>query len=232
VGSGRCAAAFIFLCDAASPPTSTTTGIRVNLVHGTATPVATDTTDTGSYTFTCPEVAGGPDLVVAVSGPTTLTPGVALGPGTSLDASNVGGGPAAGTVGSLDPPNGYMIDLVLSTDTTVPPGFATYSATWHEDVLLLGGRASNTTDLAAGAGAVYPHDSVSIPADTPAGDYYLCGQIDPADEIAETDETNNVSCVGVTVVAGSMLSGRLLLWIALAALGAVLVVWLVRRRPA
>ena len=108
--------------------------------------------DAGTYTFTCPDVTGAPDLVVAVSGSGDADRRrQQLGPGTSLEASNIGGGPAAGTVGSIAPPNGFMIDLVLSTDMTVPPGFATYSATWQEDVLLMGGRTSNTTDLAAGA---------------------------------------------------------------------------------
>lgn len=229
-GSGRCAAAFVFMCDADSPRTSTTTGIRVNLMDRAATPVATATMDTGTYTFTCPDVTGAPDLVVAVSAPTTLTAGAALGPGTSLDASNIGGGSAAGTVGSTAPPNGFMIDLVLSTDMIVPPGFATYAATWHEDVLLKGGRTSNTTDLAAGASTVYPDENAAIPADTPAGDYYLCAQIDPADEVTESDESNNVSCVGVTVVAASLLDSRLIMWLIIIALGAFLGLRMVRGR--
>ena len=230
VGSGRCAAAFVFMCDADTPRTSTTTGIRVNLMDRAATTVATATMDAGTHTFACPDVTGAPDLVVAVSAPTTLTAGAELGPGASLDASNIGGGPAAGTVGSITPPNGFMIDLVLSTDMIVPPGFATYVATWQEDVLLRGGRTSNTTDLAAGASTVYPDENASIPADTPPGGYYLCAQIDPADEIAESNESNNVSCVGVTVVAASVLDGRLIMWLIVIALGGFLGLRMVRGR--
>jgi hypothetical protein len=50
-----------------------------------------------------------------------------------LAARNIGGAHALGTTGALDPANGYMIDVVLSKDMSVPPGFATFSQGFLED---------------------------------------------------------------------------------------------------
>jgi len=229
-GSGRCAAAVALVCDADSPATTVVAELQANLVDASGATLAGDSIRPAEYTFRCAPAAAEPDLVVDVSGPATLTPGAPLGPGTQLEASNVGTGPAAGTVGTLDPPNGFMIDHVLSADTSVPPGFATYSPTWHEDVLLQGGRASNTTDLAAGASTVYPDENASIPSDTPPGDYYLCAQIDPANRVIESDETNNVDCGRVTVAAGSASEGAPARWIAAAVLVLLALFVLARRR--
>ncbi|NES02767.1 MAG: hypothetical protein F6K22_07860 [Okeania sp. SIO2F4] len=85
-----------------------------------------------------------------------------------------------------------MVDLILSSDTEVPDGFAIFSANYNEDVLLPGGRISNTPDLAPGEEWVIT-DSGGIPADTPVGDYYLAAQVDPGKKITESDETNNVA---------------------------------------
>ena len=52
--------------------------------------------------------------------------------------------------------SGYMIDIVLSTDDHVPPGFTSFSPSFGEDVLLAGGRISNTRDL--GPGETVPID--------------------------------------------------------------------------
>jgi hypothetical protein len=138
-----------------------------------------------------------PDLVVSILGvPASAHAGEDIGPSLKVVAKNIGDSTAAGTSSAGD--NGYMIDLVLSKDGNVPEGFATYSASFVEDVLLRGGRISNTQDLAGGASKGYPVGA-GIPSDTPPGPYLLCARIDPANKIAESNETNNVGCAKLRI---------------------------------
>jgi hypothetical protein len=138
-----------------------------------------------------------PDLVVRILGvPATANAGEDIGPVLKVVAKNIGGSTAAGT--STAGENGYMIDLVLSTDVNVPEGFATFSASFLEDALLAGGRISNTQNLAGSASTGYPVGAV-IPSDTPPGLYLLCARIDPANKIAESNETNNVGCAKLKI---------------------------------
>jgi hypothetical protein len=141
---------------------------------------------------------GKPDLIVRLTGPSSATAGSDIGASVKLVAGNTGTGAAAGTVGSLDPSNGYMIDLILSTDLTVPTGFATFSPNFSEDVLLRGGRASRTIDLAASTHQAFPIGA-GIPADTPAGSYQLCARIDPGSKVAESNEGNNTHCIPLKI---------------------------------
>ena len=202
-GSGRCTTYFSVTCGPGSPSSGTVSEIAVNLLGWSGNwagdrSLASDVAPTTSYRFRCPEPAR-PDLIVSLRAPSTLVPGTPLGSGTVLTARNIGAGPAPGTVGSLDPPNGYMIDLVLSRDTLWPSGFATYSPTYREDVLLRGGRTSNTHDLASAESGDYPDFNAAIAADTPPGDYYLCARIDPGGVVAESNESNNGYCNRVEV---------------------------------
>lgn len=144
---------------------------------------------------------GKPDLMVKINGPSSAAPGEDIGNAVKLTARNAGNAAAPGTVGTLNPSDGFMIDVVLSKDGNVPSGFATYSDNFHEDVLLKGGRVSRTDDLAPGASKGYPVGA-TIPADTPPGKYRLCAQIDPANKVAESNEGNNVACDRITVKAG------------------------------
>ena len=146
-----------------------------------------------------------PDLMVAIKpATTTATAGTDIGSSLKVTAMNLPEprgrralrAAAPGTM--QDFKGGYMIDLVLSTDMHVPEGLATFSPNFVEDVLLQGGRISNTPDLAAGASKALPAGAV-IPADTPSGKYFLCARIDPGGTIAETDETNNVACVALWI---------------------------------
>jgi hypothetical protein len=140
-----------------------------------------------------------PDLVVRLNAPARAVSGSNIGPLVRVRASNIGGSTAPGTTGTLDPPNGYMIDLVLSTDTNVPASFATFSPNFSEDVLLQGGRISNTLDLAPGASRLYP-TGAGIPADTPTGMYHLCARIDSGNKVSESNEGNNLTCVRIRIV--------------------------------
>ena len=154
-----------------------------------------------------------PDLVVQdlILSTTTLQPGDDLSIMLGVKVGNLGGAVAAGTInadGSTKP--GYMIDLVLSSDTSMPPGFATVpepaGSAYAEDGLLQGGRISRTPDVAAmtdlelsTAPPINSDIGGIIPLQAPAGDIYLCARIDPGEVIAEVDESNNVFCRWVSI---------------------------------
>jgi hypothetical protein len=144
-----------------------------------------------------------PDLAVAMKGtPAATDAGVDMGGSLRLIGRNLLPPPgvtrrrASGTRAGAA--RGYMIDLVLSSDTRVASGPATFSATFAEDALLRGGRVSDTLDLDAGEEKPHRVGAV-IPADTPPGRYFLCARIDPLNQIAEPDENNNVTCVAIVV---------------------------------
>lgn len=163
-----------------------------------------------SVNLTQPPQQGVPDLKVALFGPANAMPGDTIGDQIDLDVEvrNVGDGLARGTLDAAGNPQGggYVIDLVLSTDTVVPEGFATPSATFQEDALLVGGRISRTPDVPALSFLLLSPDPPIasdiggiIPSDTPAGDYFLCARIDPGNAVAEQDEGNNVFCLGISI---------------------------------
>ena len=85
-----------------------------------------------------------PDLIVSIAGPNIAQAGMSIGSLVFIKVGNGGEGVARGSqVGS----SGYMVDIVLSTDQFVPPGFSVYSPEYREDVLLRNGRVSITPDL-------------------------------------------------------------------------------------
>jgi serine/threonine protein kinase len=141
-----------------------------------------------------PPASSNPDLVLQLAAPASAAAGAQVE--VTVQIRNAGGARAAGTDSASS--EGYMVDIVLSKDTTVPDGFAVYQPNYREDVLLRGGRLSNTPDLAPGADQSFTR-SYTIPADTPAGSYYVCARIDPGRKIAEDDETNNVACRPIQV---------------------------------
>jgi hypothetical protein len=141
-----------------------------------------------------PTGAGGqrmPDLQVRLSAPATAVAGTNIGNQVRLAVRNGGQAPAPGTDTAGN--NGYMVDLMLSSDTNTPAGWATHSTSYHEDVLLTGGRVSNTKTLGPGQQKSYPVGA-GIPANTPTGSYYLCAKVDPGKKVAESNENNNVTC--------------------------------------
>jgi hypothetical protein len=141
-----------------------------------------------------------PDLMARLTGPRVAAAGQDISRLVQLWAGNRGTAVAPGTRGAIDPANGYMIDLVLTTDPQVPEGFANYSPNWVEDVLLRGGRVSNTVDLHPGALRRYNVGAV-IPADTPPGRYLLCARIDAGNRVAESNEHNNAAFWPIQIVA-------------------------------
>ncbi|MBD2481395.1 S8 family serine peptidase [Planktothrix sp. FACHB-1365] len=128
------------------------------------------------------------DLQVSVTAPESATAGSDLTP-IKVTVKNAGKAIAKGTqtAGS----NGYMVDLVLSSDQNIPPGYSIYSPNYTEDVLLKGGRISNTPDLKPGEEYTFPDEMGGLPLDTPNGGYYIGAQIDPGQVISELDEKNN-----------------------------------------
>lgn len=143
---------------------------------------------------------GLPDLVVQkiTVGPNKITPGGALD--VQAFIRNKGTSVAPGTVGSGGGSGGFMVDITLGTDHDTPDGFAAGSPNYSEDVLLKGGRFSNTTDLAPGETKDFSDFDPEIPADTPLGNYFVCARVDPGQKVAESKEDNNTKCTRIKVV--------------------------------
>lgn len=139
-----------------------------------------------------------PNLTVAVSGPSILKPGNNPGISLAIKVANEGTATAFGT---MDAPTGqgYMLDLVLSTDEDLPTGWAVFQGQFKEDVLLRGGRLSNTKLVAAGSRRKMIQQHVELPKDTPPGRYCLGVRIDPGDKITESQEDDNTSCLWIQV---------------------------------
>jgi hypothetical protein len=158
--------------------------------------------------------AGQPDLVIrqlSLGESNVVSPGEDLAARLQITVANLGAATAPGTIdasGAVKP--GYMIDLVLSADTSVPAGFAGVpeppGVAFVEDGLLQGGRVSRTPDVPAGADVLLPIGApIStdvggvVPTQAPTGKLFLCARIDPGDVVVESSEENNVTCLEVVV---------------------------------
>lgn len=100
----------------------------------------------------------------------------------ALKVSNIGNAPA----------KNFFVDFILSTDKNAPMQFATYSATWHEDVLVKGGRMH--IDHLAGGGTKTL--KLNMPMFKPAGMpkiVYLGAVADSGKTVAESNEKNNMA---------------------------------------
>lgn len=157
-----------------------------------------------------------PDLVIEqifdpVQPPIDLAPGKDIESLLGVRVGNLGAAVAPGTIdpgGSVK--EGYMVDLVLSTDTEVPEGLAVLpgAGAFVEDGLLESGRISRTPDVPASSSVelstALPINSDLggvIPVQTPPGPYYLCARVDPADDVEEAIEDNNAICIQVSVTS-------------------------------
>lgn len=138
-----------------------------------------------------------PDLIPFLDPSGSATAGEELA--LVVGVGNEGDGPALGTSDAAEEGmDGYMLDVILSRDESVPEGWAVYSPNFREDVLLAGGRISNTPSLGSGDSVNWTL-SVGIPGDIPGGRYFVCVQVDPPNAVPESDETNNVACVPISV---------------------------------
>lgn len=155
---------------------------------------------------------GQPDLTLEITAPAIASLGEDIGDQIGVIVFNTGDAIASGTVddqGNVKN-SGYMIDIVLSTDEEVPPGFALPqpAGAFVEDGLLYGGRISRTPDVGPDSSVVLsttPPISSDIggmiPYNIEPGVYFLCARIDPGDAVAESDENNNVYCVEILIIA-------------------------------
>ncbi len=140
---------------------------------------------------------GVPDLIVSINTTAGLEAGKKI-PVCKITVKNIGKGIAKGTQSAGN--NGYMVDVILSSDGHVPMSFASYSSNFHEDVLLSGGRISNTPDLNPGQSETFDLSNVlTIPADTPSGSYCIGGFVDSAKKVKESNERNNTTCQRVKI---------------------------------
>ena len=86
----------------------------------------------------------------------------------------------------------FFVDFILSTDTHAPMQFATFSATWHEDVLVKGGRM-HIDHLAAGGMKTL---TLQAPLFKPKGMpkiVYLGAVADSGKTVLESNEKNNMA---------------------------------------
>lgn len=133
-----------------------------------------------------------PDLTVTfVQAPGSAEPGENIGQGIRLRVRNAGTAVA---------PQGYVVEVLLSTDQNLPPGFAQESAQFREDMLLAGSRITIVDELQAGSEKIFQVQGLAtIPDDTPNGTYLLGARVDPNGQVDEFDETNNVDLRQLTV---------------------------------
>ena len=98
------------------------------------------------------------------------------------------------------PASGFHLDIVLSTDTSVPLRYATYSPNFAEDVLLGGGR-EHIDSLGAGKTLSVPLTGPDkLPGNTPPGKYFIGIVIDPADTIKEFAKGNNIAFAPIEIL--------------------------------
>jgi len=143
-----------------------------------------------------PENSPRADLQLTLSAPASARVGTFIE--VPMTIKNAGIATAMGTQGRCL--GGYMIDVVLSTDTNVPDRWAVSSSNYREDVLR--DRRSNTSDIIAGGLRAYSSKN-SLPADMPSGNYYVCARVDPGNNIAESNENNNVACSAIRVTSSN-----------------------------
>jgi hypothetical protein len=143
-----------------------------------------------------------PDLVVSLSSDSKATAGTNLA--VTVKVTNKGTLKAIGTSeGPAD--KAYMVDLVWSADSNIPtkpavqPVYQGLSKDdFVEDMLVLGGRISNTTSIPPGGSVTY-----SLPAYVPKkilpGTYWLGAYVDSYNRVAESNEANNTTSTKVLI---------------------------------
>jgi hypothetical protein len=142
-----------------------------------------------------------PDLTIRIDATDTVRGGASI-PHCKVVVKNIGKSIARGT--STAGNRGYMVDVVLSSDTHVPVGLAGYSPNFSDDVLLKGGRISNTPDLLPDQSRTFFLNNVLIiPYDTKSGKYSLGGIVDSGKKITENRENNNTTCRKLRVEGNS-----------------------------
>lgn len=132
------------------------------------------------------------DLTGTITGPAIIFPGQNLN--VAFEVTNIGDAPASG----------YEVEVLLSKTPEWTDERLSYSDTYRDDVLLLGGRFTKTSALQLGD--IYTTQfQTLIPSDTPAGQYYIGLSIDWKDIVPEKNESNNRVCHLINVADNSIL---------------------------
>lgn len=132
-----------------------------------------------------------PDLTSSIECPIESYPGEELDGNINVTLENRGNRAA----------NDFFVDLVLSTDTTIPIDFAIDSPNFTEDVLLQGGR-EHVDSLGPGASLNLTLNGVNkIPDDTSLGNYYLGVVVDSGKTVSESNEANNTAVCNTKILA-------------------------------
>jgi len=100
------------------------------------------------------------------------------------------------------PTSNFSVDLIISSDMSAPMRFAVYTPNYKEDALLLGGREFVSYLGPGKTKEVTLYGNNRIPADTPAGMYYLGAVVDPGNKEPESNERNNMSFCRIKVSGG------------------------------
>ena len=129
-----------------------------------------------------------PDLTVSIKCPSRAYPGQELGKSIRVVVENRGMAVA----------KDFFVDLVISSDTTIPVKYANYSPNFHEDVLFKGGR-THISSLAAGVTINVKSLGAKIPDDIPFGIYYLGAVVDPGKKVKELNENNNTALCRIKI---------------------------------
>ena len=154
-----------------------------------------------------------PDLVPSISAPATAQAGEQIGSRVFVTVEDQGIVIARGTDRGdfIDESGGYMVEIVLSTDTSVPQGSAAAAPfVFREDALLVGGRETVTPDIPAGSQVLVVDGATRLTffnplllSDAiPPGTYFLCAVVDPENRVREENEDNNIGCVQIKIEAG------------------------------
>jgi len=145
-----------------------------------------------------------PDLTPYIAARTQVKAGDSLP--LRVTIRNLGLASAPGT-NDHPPDQAYMVDLILSEDENVPVEWGVQPVyTGHtpddfvEDMLLQGGRISNTRSIPRRDSTMYTL-SVPIPKDTAPGVYCLAAVVDPGNNVFESNEANNVYCLRIQIAA-------------------------------
>jgi len=135
------------------------------------------------------------DLTVRIKEcPKTARPGHDLGTTFKIKAIN------RGMIDIKD----VLLDIILKKELTcsISTPLAEYSPHFHDGVLLKGGRQQ--VSLNAGQTLmISPSGPNTIPADTQAGDYFLCAVIDAGNKIKESDKQNNCICCPLKIITSA-----------------------------
>jgi subtilase family serine protease len=113
-----------------------------------------------------------PDLIMTLVSPTSSSANAGATLGVSNTEKNQGGATAVG----------FVVNFHLSVDSTYGGGDDIVFTTTRPGGTLAPGASSNVTT------------TLTVPATTPPGTYYVCAMADWDNRLPETDETNNTLC--------------------------------------